>query len=964
MLLLPGARLSITLTYTTVGTITSGGLRITIPDDWTRPQITDSSAPGFVSAATVTGAVNVPTVGGRLISVFISSLGPNGTIDVSYNSATGPSEVGASTFNAESRGSAPGSFKSLVSGPATIMRTHPSSAFVISSATESTFKGQASDAIVIETRDTDGSRSASASAVPVSLRSSSSTGMFEDASGTVITSTSIPVGATSVSVFYKDTVVGTATLTVTMTLLGETQMATHMITIDETASQLVISSAGEFFAGDALAFTIESQDASGSVAPSINDVTVTLASSSETGSFEQSGNAVTSVTIPANETSATASYRDTTVGMTTFTASATDLTDPPPHEVTVKALITMVESSSSSVMVGGTVTITAIGMPGQTATFSVGDDPDSIFPQDQMMTESTDTPGTYTGDFSPVVDLHPEGMYDVTVMIGDAPLMLPGGLMIDNTDPVLTEAMANPTTIKNGQMLTFTAKSEESGLTVWIDGVLALDSMADDRFDLPESTTEAGTYSASFGISVGNTAENGSKTLMAKATDAAGNAAVELPVVVELRNFFEFSLTVPKDISLIHIPLDVNEVDDEAMEIDTVGDLFDALGGTANVSLLITRDTAAGKWRSYLSNQISTGTSADQTITDDMGIITFMKNSVTLSLKGDALGTESDDESASFVSVINLSSGYNLVGVPLKDKRVGKVSALLSLEGIQGNASSIIVSDGPIKVVARANDDGDIAITGGQSFILRARAADTVEITGEAWDNVSDSVATAPPMALVGHKIDGQTPVLAVHGAVIDEIANAAQDGFRVTVKNLSTSSSLNVLSGGDPADKSEGLYSVTFVDTDSSRAARVGDILEITVQTVSPYIGIEPIRHVVTTKDVELGRIRLVDLVTYEIPKETELLPNYPNPFNPETWIPYRLAEDSSVTLTIYDTSGKVVRTIEIGHKPAAVYESRDKAVHWDGRNNYGERVASGIYFYSLSAVNFSATRKMVILK
>ena len=110
-----------------------GGLRIIIPEDWTRPQITDSSAPGFVSAATVTGAVNVPTVGGRLISVFISSLGPNGTIDVSYNSATGPSEVGDSTFNAESRGSAPGSFKSLVSGPATIMRTIPSSNFVISS---------------------------------------------------------------------------------------------------------------------------------------------------------------------------------------------------------------------------------------------------------------------------------------------------------------------------------------------------------------------------------------------------------------------------------------------------------------------------------------------------------------------------------------------------------------------------------------------------------------------------------------------------------------------------------------------------------------------------------------------------------------------------------------------------------------------------------------------------------------
>ena len=235
-------------------------------------------------------------------------------------------------------------------------------------------------------------------------------------------------------------------------------------------------------------------------------------------------------------------------------------------------------------MVGGTVTITVIGRSGQTATFSIGDDPDSIFPRHQMMAESTDMPGTYTGVFSPVVDLHPEGMYDVTVMIGDALLMLPGGLMIDNTDPVLTEAMANPTTIKNGQTLTFTAKSAESGLTVWIDGVSALDSMADDRFDLPESITEAGTYSASFDISEENTADNGSKTLMAKATDAAGNPAVELPVVVELRNFFEFRLTVPKDTSLIHIPLDVNEVDGEAMEINTVGDFFGALGGTANVS--------------------------------------------------------------------------------------------------------------------------------------------------------------------------------------------------------------------------------------------------------------------------------------------------------------------------------------------------------------------------------------------
>ena len=93
--------------------------------------------------------------------------------------------------------------------------------------------------------------------------------------------------------------------------------------------------------------------------------------------------------------------------------------------------------------------------------------------------------------------------------------------------------------------------------------------------------------------------------------------------------------------------------------------------------------------------------------------------------------------------------------------------------------------------------------------------------------------------------------------------------------------------------------------------------------------------------------------------PIKTELLANYPNPFNPETWIPYQLAEDAFVTLTIYDQTGQVVRTLEVGHQIAAVYENRSKAIHWAGRNGLGEQVASGVYFYHLSAGNYSATRR-----
>ena len=114
----------------------------------------------------------------------------------------------------------------------------------------------------------------------------------------------------------------------------------------------------------------------------------------------------------------------------------------------------------------------------------------------------------------------------------------------------------------------------------------------------------------------------------------------------------------------------------------------------------------------------------------------------------------------------------------------------------------------------------------------------------------------------------------------------------------------------------------------------------------------------------MQRGIMILEQLLVSLIPTETELLTNYPNPFNPETWIPYRLAEDAFVTLTIYDLSGQVIRTLDVGHRIASVYESRSKAVHWDGRNDLGEQVVSGVYFYTLTAGDFSATRKMFILK
>ena len=111
-------------------------------------------------------------------------------------------------------------------------------------------------------------------------------------------------------------------------------------------------------------------------------------------------------------------------------------------------------------------------------------------------------------------------------------------------------------------------------------------------------------------------------------------------------------------------------------------------------------------------------------------------------------------------------------------------------------------------------------------------------------------------------------------------------------------------------------------------------------------------------------GIQNLEKLLASLIPDETALLRNYPNPFNPETWIPYQLAESAEVTLTIYDMNGEIVRRLEVGYKAAGMYQSRSRAAYWDGRNQLGEPLASGLYFYTLKAGEFTATRRMLILK
>ena len=474
-------------------------------------------------------------------------------------------------------------------------------------------------------------------------------------------------------------------------------------------------------------------------------------------------------------------------------------------------------------------------------------------------------------------------------------------------------------------------------------GVLDITSTMTDANGRAESTLTLGTNFGTNTVSVSAAGIEGLATFHAVADNP------------------EFLWSIPAGISLIHVPLKVTSVDSVAKTIESIGDLYDALGGADTVNSLITYDSHTQGWFSYFGTS-DKGTTADKRLTDDTGILANIKAPVSIRLSGASLGANGS-------SAITLNPGQNLVGLPLRDPRISHVSDLLMLEGIGGNVPAVILMDsGEFKAVGRADDPGDILIAGGQSFILNAQRAATIGISGEGWYNVSGTTA-APLMALTGIQVTDTTPVLGLKGSIVAPHLRSGAS-FRVIVKNLSTGKAVAAVTKDENysrTDKRESAgvgYQVTIVDVETGRAAKIEDNLEISVRSLDPLIGVQPLRYTVTAEDVKRGLIQLTELVAYEIPTETELLHNYPNPFNPETWIPYRLAEDAFVTLTIYDQTGHVVRTLDVGHQIASAYETRSKAIYWDGRNEVGETVASGVYFYHLSAGDYSATRKMVILK
>jgi hypothetical protein len=283
--------------------------------------------------------------------------------------------------------------------------------------------------------------------------------------------------------------------------------------------------------------------------------------------------------------------------------------------------------------------------------------------------------------------------------------------------------------------------------------------------------------------------------------------------------------------------------------------------------------------------------------------------------------------------IMNLAKGLNMVSLPLKldsDMQAKEFANLLSATVV------VQLNKETQQFEAFVSEFGwtNFPIEGGKGYIVNVLESKAVEFEGKAWFSAPNQGGGS------------REPVWAF------VVGGEAGSGDWVLVRNTRTGEVANSV-------VREGRFGVVLGGIQGREVMREGDEVEVLVYNKSKLTGRGNMR-------VEIAQLeRAVALVHIERqPEKTALLQNYPNPFNPETWIPFHLAHDTPVTIRIYNAKGQIIRILDLENREAGIYVTKDKAAYWDGKDNLGQSVASGVYYYSLQAGEFTVTRKMVMMK
>ncbi len=361
---------------------------------------------------------------------------------------------------------------------------------------------------------------------------------------------------------------------------------------------------------------------------------------------------------------------------------------------------------------------------------------------------------------------------------------------------------------------------------------------------------------------------------------------------------------------------------------------------------------------------------------------------------------------------ITLEPGLNMISIPLMPAAPYTAKSLAEML----DATAVIQLDATAQrfIGYTVADEGDgFDVTGDKGYIVNTPAGGMVKFTGEAWDNqpeqpepeeapveepAPEEVAEEPAAEEEAPADDaadaGGDDVAAEEEAPADDATDAGGDdapadaapaapalatydsawAFIVTsdIHGMETGTAYTLVAENlrtgivatENLTSTAKRSSAVWADLNRKSVVEAGDRLKVALYDENGRIVSGPFQRTVTTSDIRNAFLSLQLNVGDIQPQDTLLAQNFPNPFNPETWIPYQLSAATEVKIDIYDVSGRLVRSLDLGWQPTGSYMTPSSAAYWDGKNAVGERVASGIYFYTLQTSDFAATRRMVILK
>ena len=363
---------------------------------------------------------------------------------------------------------------------------------------------------------------------------------------------------------------------------------------------------------------------------------------------------------------------------------------------------------------------------------------------------------------------------------------------------------------------------------------------------------------------------------------------------------------------------------------------------------------------------------------------------------------------------ITLEPGLNMISIPLMPAKPYTARSLAEML----DATAVIQLDAATQrfVGYTVADEGDgFGITGDKGYIVNTPSGGMVKFIGEAWDNQPERPEPeeapveepAPEEVAEEPAAEEEAPAeeeVAEEEAPAEEVAEevpAAEEApaeeevadapdvapaapalstyksawaFIVTsdIHGMETGTAYTLVAENlrtgiiatENVTNAARRSSAVWADLNRKSVVEAGDKLKVSLYDTRGRIVSGPFQRTVTTSDIRNAFLSLQLNVGDVQPQDTLLAQNFPNPFNPETWIPYQLSEATEVQIDIYDVSGHLVRSLDLGWQPTGSYMTPSSAAYWDGKNAVGERVASGVYFYTLQTSDFTATRRMVILK